>query len=96
MATGTDLRQFPGEPDEKWGDGRGVNALAFTPDGRTLITGEENGTIVLYDAATAAVRATLRGHLNSVRAVRSLAGRPAAGVGEHGPHGLGLGTCQGR
>ena len=46
-----------------------VNALAFTPDGRTLISGEENGSIVLYDASNAAVRATLRGHLNSVRAV---------------------------
>ncbi|HKI38872.1 MAG TPA: M56 family metallopeptidase, partial [Mycobacterium sp.] len=69
VSTGTDLRQFPGEPTEKWRDARDVNALAFTPDGRTLISGEENGSIVLYDESNAAVRATLRGHLNRVRAV---------------------------
>ena len=69
VATGTDLRQFPGEPAEKWGNRRSVNALAFTPDGRTLITGEDNGMVVLYDTVTAAVRATLRGHLNGVSAV---------------------------
>ncbi len=69
LATGADLRQFPGEPAAKWGEARSVNALAFTADGRTLISGEENGSIVLYNASNAAVRATLRGHLNSVRAV---------------------------
>jgi WD40 repeat protein len=69
VATGTDIRQFPGEAAEKWGNARSVNALTFTSDGRTLISGEENGSIVLYDASNAAVRATLRGHLNSVRAV---------------------------
>ena len=82
VATGTDLRQFPGEPAEKWGDRRSVNALAFTPDGRTLITGEDNGTVVLYDAVTAAVRATLRGHLNRVGAVSvSSDGRRLASAG---------------
>jgi WD40 repeat protein len=70
VATGADLRQFPGEPAGKWGDARSVNGLAFTPDGRTLVSGEEDGSIVLYDAASAAVRATLRGHLSGVRAVR--------------------------
>jgi WD40 repeat protein len=69
VSTGTDLLQFPGDPAEKWGEARSVNALAFTPDGRTLISGEENGSIVLYDASNATVRATLRRHLNSVRAV---------------------------
>ncbi len=34
-----------------------------------MISGEENGSIVIYDASNAAVRATLRGHKNSVRAV---------------------------
>jgi WD40 repeat protein len=47
-----------------------VNALAFTPDGRTLISGEEDGSIILYDATNAAVRTTLRGHRSSVRSVR--------------------------
>ena len=69
IATGKDLRQFPGEPAEKRGDLRIVNALAFTADGRTLISGEENGSIVIYDVSNAAVRATLRGHKNAVRAV---------------------------
>ena len=45
------------------------DALAFTPDGRTLISGEGNGSIVLFDVSTASVRATLRGHQSSVRAL---------------------------
>jgi WD40 repeat protein len=69
VATGTDLRQFPGEVTDRSGGFRNVNALAFTPDGRTLISGEEDGSIVFYDASSAAVRATLRGHLSGVRAV---------------------------
>ena len=93
VATGTDLRQFPGDPADKVSQDRSVNALAFTRDGRTLISGEENGSIVLYDTSSAAIRTTLKGHLNSVRAVRIFARRPAARVGKHGPHGPGLGPC---
>ncbi len=68
VATGADLLQFPAEPTSTKGD-RHVNSLAFTPDGRALISGEMDGSIVIYDAATADVRATLRGHQNEVRAV---------------------------
>jgi WD40 repeat protein len=69
VATWNDIRQFPGEPSGNWHDSRIVNALAFTPDGRTLISAEENGAIVLHDVSNASVRATLRGHLSGVRAV---------------------------
>jgi WD40 repeat protein len=69
VATGADLRQFPGEPGDTGSDHRGVNALVFTPDGKALVSGEESGSIVVYDASNAKVRATLRGHLRSVRAL---------------------------
>ena len=69
VATWKDIRQFPGEPTANRQDRRAVNALAFTPDGRTLISGEQNGSIVLYDVSNASVRATLRGHESGVRAL---------------------------
>ncbi len=34
------------------GDGAGVWAVAFTPDGKTLLIGDTNGTVQLWDAAT--------------------------------------------
>ena len=69
VATWKDIRQFPGEPGGNPNDSRMVNALAFTPSGRTLISGEENGSIVLYDVSNASVRATLRGHQSGARAL---------------------------
>ena len=52
---GRGIRQFPGEAAERGRQGS-VNAVAFTPDGRTLISGEESSSIVLYDASNSRVR----------------------------------------
>ncbi|HMJ65918.1 MAG TPA: hypothetical protein VK615_11260, partial [Candidatus Binatia bacterium] len=48
---------------------RSVVGACFTPDGRTLATGGEEGTAKLWNVATHREIATLRGHLRSIHAV---------------------------
>ena len=43
-----------------------VNALAFSPHGRLLISGHGNGAIKLWDPSTGVWRGTLEGHSKSV------------------------------
>jgi WD40 repeat protein/DNA-binding SARP family transcriptional activator len=59
-------------------------ALAFSPDGRTLLVGSPSGEAVLLDAATGRTRQTLSGHLGGVLAVAYSAdgSRLATGDGE--------------
>ncbi|MCI0746321.1 MAG: protein kinase [Verrucomicrobia subdivision 3 bacterium] len=47
---------------------RRVMAAAFTPDGRILATGGEEGTAKLWNLATQREIVTLKGHLRSIRA----------------------------
>jgi hypothetical protein len=52
------------------GHGDPVNAVAFSPDGRRIVSGSDDNTLRLWDAETgAAVGAPLEGHGGSVRAV---------------------------
>jgi WD40 repeat protein len=46
-----------------------VNAVAFSPDGKLVASGFDDGTIKLWDVATGALRQTLEGHSGSVNAV---------------------------
>ncbi len=43
------------------GDGKGLARIAYAPDGKTLAIGCEGGDVLLWDTATASVRATLGG-----------------------------------
>lgn len=46
-----------------------VDAVAFSPDGRTLVTGSDDNVVRLRDVATGKLRATLTGHTDEVSAV---------------------------
>lgn len=46
-----------------------VTAIAATPDGRRLVSGSLDGTVMIWDTATTTALLTLRGHLGAVRSV---------------------------
>lgn len=50
------------------GHQRAVGAASFSPDGRTVVTGSDDGTAMLWDSTTGALRATLQGHSDEVTA----------------------------
>ncbi|QKV97688.1 hypothetical protein HUT19_33185 [Streptomyces sp. NA02950] len=47
----------------------GVTSVAYSPDGRTLATGSEDGSAKLWNAATGHLRTTLTGHHDGVTSV---------------------------
>lgn len=62
MATGTLVRTFSGHA-------RSVNAVAFSPDGRRILSGSYDETVRLWDADTGAELRTFRGHAGLVTSV---------------------------
>ncbi|HEB93882.1 MAG TPA: TIR domain-containing protein, partial [Gammaproteobacteria bacterium] len=51
------------------GNATSVTAVAFSPDGKTLLCGSRDGTLRLRDAATGKLLRMLKGHTGSVTAV---------------------------
>jgi WD40 repeat protein len=54
----------PGGPDERL-----IRCLAFSPDGRTLVTGETDGMVRAYEVATGKLRLERPGHEGGVTAL---------------------------
>jgi WD40 repeat protein/tRNA A-37 threonylcarbamoyl transferase component Bud32 len=52
-----------------WGHSNGVQSVAFTPDGRHVVSGSHDQTIKVWAADTGAVVRTFRGHTEPVRCV---------------------------
>jgi WD40 repeat protein len=63
VGSGRELLNIQGHTGEVW-------SVAFAPDGKTLASGSEDGTIKLWDPASGDQRLTLRGHTQRVSTVR--------------------------
>ena len=50
-------------------EGGNVTALAFSPDGKWLVTGSSDKIIKIFDATSLALKTTLEGHTSTVRSV---------------------------
>ena len=61
-ATGAEAAPFAGHTAR-------VSTVSFSPDGRTLASGSENGRIRLWDVASGQAKALLEGHSSEVRSV---------------------------
>ena len=62
VATGKHLRTLKGHTDA-------VKALAFAPDGKTLVSGSDDDTLRVWNAPSGTPRQTLAGHGNDVKTV---------------------------
>jgi WD40 repeat protein len=62
VATGKELATFSGKTASVW-------LMVFSPDGKTLACGGEDGTIKLWEVATGKEWATLKGHSRQVTAL---------------------------
>ena len=62
-----------------------VNGVAFSPDGKTIVSGDQHGRVHLWDIATQTGMGTLEGHTTAVNSVAfSPSGKTVASGGDDG------------
>ncbi len=75
LATGNKIAELKDTPS-------GVRSLAYSPSGRYILTGNDDGTLRVYDAFTGFNKANLPGHRRGIRDARfSADGKYAVSVG---------------
>jgi RNA polymerase sigma factor (sigma-70 family) len=85
LTTGKERKLATGHDSKKPGHGYGTYAVAFTPDGKTLVTGGRDNTTKLWDVASGNLLHTLRGHYSWVQTLAtSPDGKLLASSGQDG------------
>lgn len=85
LASGKDRRLDAGHVGKEPGQGYGTFAVAFTPDGKTLVTAGRDGFVKLWDAASGRHLRTLERHYSWIEALAvSPDGRTIASAGQDG------------
>jgi hypothetical protein len=62
-------KEEPKEPGVLPGHPGGVAAIVYSPDGRLLAVGSQDGTVKVWDAATSAERSTRKAHTGAILAL---------------------------
>jgi WD40 repeat protein len=69
--TGKEIRPFAGHTDWQGSPFSGpvVNSIAFSPDGKTIVSGSADSTVKLWDRSTGKLLRTYAAHTSDVRSV---------------------------
>ena len=68
-----------------------VTSVAFSPDGKRIVSGSADQTVKVWDAATGQEPSTLKGHTGAVTSVAFSPDGKRIAIGERGPDGEGVG-----
>ena len=62
--------EFPPQLNILLGHSSAVRSVAFSPDGKQIVSGSDDKSVRVWDAVTGTVTSTLQGHSNGVMSVQ--------------------------